>query len=79
MTSSVIDIGGTSYPAKTLSAFMQERKHVYVDILKIDVEGFEWAAIGAIDLPATPAWPGPPTLTHAAARCPKVPHTGNAK
>ena len=49
LTSSVIDIGGTSYPAKTLSAFMGERKHVYIDILKIDVEGFEWAAIGAID------------------------------
>jgi len=49
LTSSVIDIGGTSYPAKTLSAFMEERKHVYIDILKIDVEGFEWAAIGAID------------------------------
>ena len=49
LTRNVIDIGGTSYPTKTLSAFMQERKHVHVDILKIDVEGFEWAAIGAID------------------------------
>ena len=40
-----MDIAGKVRPVRTLATLMRERGHAWVDVLKMDIEGGEWAVL----------------------------------
>ena len=60
--------GFTSFEVKSLSTIMQELKHSWVDVLKIDIEGAEWPVLKEMvaskkQLPCTQMQVGAPSIS----------------